>query len=291
MKPSCKHFTLIEVLAVPAVAFGRRQVRRAFTLIELLACRAKQARRARSQAQSAFTLIELLVVIAIIAVLAALLLPALNSAREAARFAICTSRLKQVGMVNVMYSGDYEGWGLLRGGHLHPTVWSRVYQFVPPSSTGTGSWELVRDQYAGDKVIFRCPNARLSRAGHNHDRFADRPEDFWAIQPDRGIGYFITAAHYGNHVVGPNPSLHPGGKWQSKRLLTDPPDAMVMADFTFRNILQDHRHPSSHTWLAPRRANALYVDGAVTAGGSSDVMDTVTAWRHIGGGYLVPREK
>lgn len=100
-----------------------------------------------------FTLIELLIVIAIIAILAAMLLPALNSAREKARSISCTGNIRSIMQKAIFYTNDND-------------------DYVLPAQIGT-LWSGLLEMYDREKGFTpRCPGhewrpAKANAANYN----------------------------------------------------------------------------------------------------------------------------
>ena len=106
-----------------------------------------------------FTLIELLVVVAIIAILAAMLLPALNRAREQARTAACQQNMKNQSLALQMYSTDYGGYFLW---HQHRSPNDAAIDTI----CNTKYWYELWTPYTDGAEVFVEPTRQRRHAPH-----------------------------------------------------------------------------------------------------------------------------
>jgi prepilin-type N-terminal cleavage/methylation domain-containing protein len=171
-------------------------IRRAFPLMPAVSKRA-------------FTLVELLVVIGIIALLIAILLPALNAAREQAKTVQCASNMRQLAISLVNYATEYKGKFPPNINTVEPTppagqptahYWydvDRLGRFLPkgvqPSATSSNP------TIGG--TILKCPNDIDDvQRSYAMNIWASSTSDYY------NLNYGAGAMTYGNHAyVAPNP--------------------------------------------------------------------------------------
>ena len=152
-------------------------------------------RRHRRLPFSAFTLVELLVVIAIIGVLVALLLPAIQAARESARRTQCLNQIRQVGLASMNYADA--------NGHFPPSVDTGPYSYLAltlPYFEGKNLHDLidfsVRWDFAANETarstplpFLKCPSQKsvepmiefTGKSGFNTGVESELRAHYWAV--------------------------------------------------------------------------------------------------------------
>src|SRR5437870_6141300 len=197
----------------------------------------------------AFTLVEMLVVIAIIGVLVALLLPAVQTAREASRRMACANNLKQLSLGMQMHhdtfsrlptGGDKQsgvryviGWPY----HVFPFIEQKGLRDQIDGLTSNAlytvmPWRLLTSPHFGDSpmytssiAVFRCPSSELGK----------KSPDAWKADPEVNASN-QAALHYRANGGSATSDLVQGSwsrhAWYSKSGVVYPNSAVRYAEIT-----------------------------------------------------------
>ncbi len=145
---------------------------------------------------SGFTLVELLVVIAIIGVLVSLLLPAVNSAREAARRLSCQNKLRQVGLALINYESAL--------GSFPPGATNNDAPQLNGPSWNVSALPYIEDIALSDKILTEIKAAAANGTSfgmYDLDAINDLRVDTYTCTSDNaGNARFRSTAHGSNYA-------------------------------------------------------------------------------------------
>ncbi len=192
---------------------------------------------------SGFTLVELLVVIAIIGILIALLLPAIQAARESARLMSCSNNIRQVGLATIVFE---EKFGRYPPARFRDDYVSWLVLIMPylEDQAKLKQWDIDRSYYANANRVARetpvdtylCPTRRadkLTDATTRGDSDNNRPPFYPGCVGDyagcagnnwrRGVQYWY---YEGTNGIISTSYKYSSSPWDSNIDSSDVPDGL-----------------------------------------------------------------
>ncbi len=224
----------------------------------------------------AFTLIELLVVISIISLLISILLPALGKARAAGDRVQCLSNLRQWGVIQATYAGDFKD--------RLPPAKQQNYRFYEPTHGGhVNLGMLFKTGHAAAPALLFCPVAASGyaavdpgRRGHHRKDYGDIwPNIFGGISGGSYAVRTVSATYTAANPVTPTNWLHADDTASNNanysfQLSSGTSNTAMVADmYNFYMLFNHPSLPASQFGNAAYRtaghelvANRVYADGS-----------------------------
>lgn len=222
----------------------------------------------RTSSACGFTLVEMLVVMAIFGTMVALLLPAIQQARNSAELTVCAARQRQIGSAELFYMADnsrvlpvFDNWSSGYVGQLYTnTAWQSIYvNYLNLPIKGGSVANSMR--FLPHNSVFQCPSKVRTDSSRGAFMMAAGSADDLRMTEDRLFRAFtrLNLARYG-----PAPALLG--------------ERSVVADNAPGGVF---RTESNHWNVAANRTaggNTFYIDGSARWNGYTANASTVNSY-------------